>query len=59
MDNLMIPPNPNWFMQSTCHSTPDNGLIYAAMSKVVYIPAKTQNADSNIKVIDLKNKQVT
>lgn len=55
-NNLVIPPNPNWFMQSTCHSTPDNGLLYGAMSKIVFIPPKSENADTRIKIIDLKNK---
>lgn len=57
MDNLMIPPNPNWFMQSVCHCTPDNGLIYGAMTKIVYIPPpKADAGDKEIKIIDLKNK---
>lgn len=56
MDSLMIPPNPNWFMQSVCHCTPDNGLIYGAMTKIVYIPPKSEAASKAIRVIDLKNK---
>lgn len=55
MNNAMIPPNPNWFMQSVSYCTPDNGLIYGAMTKIVYIPPKTASA-SEIKVIDLKSK---
>lgn len=55
MNKLMIPPNPNWFAQSCCYGTPNNGLIYGAMTKIVYIPPKTENADE-IKVVDLKNK---
>lgn len=55
MDKLIIPPNPNWFMPSWCHCTPDNGLIYGAMTKIVYVPPKTGNADE-IKVVDLKSK---
>jgi hypothetical protein len=55
MNKLMIPPNPNWFMQAACHCTPDNGLIYGAMTKIVYIPPKSENA-SEIKIFDLKNK---
>lgn len=56
MNSLMIPPNPNWFMQSTCHCTPDNGLLYGAMTKVVYIPPKTEVPAMGIKVFNLKNK---
>ena len=56
MDGLIIPPNPNWFSQSVCYCTPDNGLIYGAMSKIVYIPPKSENVESKIKIIDLKNK---
>lgn len=53
----MIPPNPNWFMQSICYCTPDNGLIYGAMTKIVYIPPKSINAESaETKIFDLKNK---
>lgn len=55
----MIPPNPNWFMQSICYSTPDNGLLYGAMSKIVYIPPKPKEAKaaaSGIRIFDLKNK---
>lgn len=55
MNKLMIPPNPNWFMQSVCHCTPDNGLIYGAMTKIVYIPPKLGD-ENEIKVFDLKNK---
>lgn len=57
MDKLMIPPNPNWFMQSICYCTPDNGLIYGAMTKIVYIPPKSKNAElAETKIFDLKNK---
>lgn len=55
MDKLIIPPNPNWFMPSWCHCTPDNGLIYGAMTKIVYVPPKTGRSDE-IKVVDLKSK---
>jgi hypothetical protein len=56
MNKLMIPPNPNWFMQSICYSTPDNGLLYGAMTKIVYIPPKTEIDSKDLKVFDLKNK---
>lgn len=57
MDKLMIPPNPNWFMQSIFCCTPDNGLLYGGMTKVVYIPPKTETGSSQaIRCIDLKNK---
>lgn len=56
MNSLIIPPNPNWFMQSICYSTPDNGLLYGGMTKIIYIPPKLENAGSQIKIIDLKNK---
>lgn len=52
----MIPPNPNWFVQSIFFCTPDNGLIYGAMTKIVYIPPKSELGKKDIKVIDLKNK---
>jgi hypothetical protein len=55
MNKLLIPPNPNWFMQSIFFCTPDNGLIYGAMTKIVYIPPKSE-VDSGVKLIDLKNK---
>lgn len=56
MDKLMIPPNPNWFMQSICYCTPDNGLLYGAMTKIVYIPPKSKIADAETKIFDLKNR---
>ena len=56
MNKLMIPPNPNWFMQSIFFCTPDNGLVYGAMTKIVYIPPKSEIGEKDIKVIDLKNK---
>lgn len=56
MDKLVIPPNPNWFLQSICYTTPDDGLIYGAMTKIVYIPPKENTASCEIKIIDLKNK---
>lgn len=53
----MIPPNPNWFMQSLCFCTPDNGLIYGAITKIVFIPPTSKDtAESEIKIIDLNNK---
>jgi len=58
MNNLMIPPNPNWFMSSVCQSTPDNGILYGAMTKLVYIPPASEAASSQVKVIDLKSKLV-
>ncbi|CRK87478.1 CLUMA_CG001279, isoform A [Clunio marinus] len=56
MQKLVIPPNPNWFMQAICHCTPDNGLLYGAMTKVVYIPPEEEDASKDVKIIDLKNK---
>lgn len=52
----MIPPNPNWFTQSILYSTPDNGLLYGSMTKIVFVPPITEIDSKEIKVIDLKNK---
>lgn len=52
----MIPPNPNWFLQSICFATPDGGLIYGAMTRIVFIPSKENAASNGIKTIELKNK---
>lgn len=56
MDNLIIPPNPNWFSQSICYCTPDNGLIYGATSKIAYIPPRNEQEVTQMKILDLKKK---
>lgn len=57
MDKLIIPPNPNWFVPSTCYCTPDNGLIYGAASKIVFISPKQEEAkDPAIKILNIRKK---
>lgn len=56
MDNLIIPPNPNWFSQHVCYCTPDNGLIYGATAKIVFIPPKNEHKENKLKILDLKKK---
>lgn len=59
MDNLIIPPNPNWFVPSICYSTPDSGLIYGATSKIVFIPLHNESTkDPAAKILDIKKKYV-
>jgi hypothetical protein len=57
MDKLIIPPNSNWFAQSICFCTHDDGLIYGATSKIVFIPPKSEKeVCDGIKILDLKKK---
>lgn len=56
MENLIIPPNPNWFVPSICYNTPDNGIIYGATSKIVYIPLNKTTKDPEAKILDLRKK---
>jgi hypothetical protein len=56
MDKLIIPPNPNWFVPSTCYCTPDNGLIYGGTSKIVYIPPKREESKDPVKILNIRKK---
>lgn len=56
MDQLIVPPNANWFMKSLCSCTPDNGLLYGAMKRIAYIPPKTKAGGATLKMFDLKSK---
>lgn len=54
MEEISIPPNANWFVPLTCQCTPDNGLIYAGVTKLIYVAPNGKHKDS--KVIDLKKR---
>lgn len=58
MDKLIIPPNPNWFVPSICYCTPDNGLIYGATNKIVYLNSHSEATTNNpvTKILDLRKK---
>ncbi|CAO1380587.1 unnamed protein product [Diamesa serratosioi] len=55
MDKLIIPPNPNWYMQEACCCTPDDGFMYGAMSKIAYIPPKSK-PELKIRTFELEAK---
>lgn len=54
----MIPPSADWFNPASFYCVPpDDGLLYGAMTKIVFVPSKNAASDiSNIKTIDLKSK---
>jgi hypothetical protein len=54
MEKLIIPPNTNWYSPSIFHCIQDEGSLYGAMTKVVYVPSK--NSKANVKVFDLMSK---
>lgn len=56
MEKLVIPPNPNWFIPSTCYCTPDNGLIYGATSKIAYIAPRQDSKHPAVKILDIRKK---
>lgn len=54
MKELSIAPNANWFVPSICQCTPDNELIYVALTKIVCIAPKERKSES--KTIDAKKR---
>lgn len=51
MNNLVVPPTPNWFESKILACSVDNTLIYGAKTEIVVIEPQPWDKPANIKVI--------
>lgn len=51
MNNLVIPPSPNWYESKILACTVDNTLIYGSKTEIVIIKPRPYDEPADIKVI--------
>lgn len=51
MNNLIIPPSPNWYESRILACTADNTIVYGAKSEIAVVKPQSYDKPADIKII--------